>query len=82
MGADTSCMSNQNSHLDGKAVGGGKMGQGGDINDAVLQATQIGGGGLVQKVQLSISCTSLMNMDTMSKSDPFAIMYKRVGQMW
>jgi len=36
------------------------------------------GGGFNQlsKVELSVSCTKLLNLDTFSKSDPFAVLYK------
>ena len=74
MGGNNSCFAT--THLDGGAVhAGGKMGQGGDIDAAVLEATKFGGGGLTNKVNLSFSCQNLPNMDTMSYSDPFCILY-------
>ena len=54
-------------------------GRGGDIDAAVLAATNIGGqAGLAQKVELSLKCEELADMDTFSKSDPFCILYKLV----
>ena len=35
--------------------------------------------GLVTKVELSFSCTELLNMDVFSKSDPFIILYMNTG---
>ena len=32
------------------------------------------------KVELSLSCTKLLDLDTFSKSDPFAVFYKATGQ--
>lgn len=59
------------------------MGTGGDIDSAVLAATQIGGGaGLKNTVNLSFQCHDLPNMDTMSLSDPFCILYKQTGRVW
>ena len=69
------CMSEK--HLDGSAVRGVGIGKGGsDIDAAVLAATNFGGGGLAQRLQLSFAAENLANMDTFSKSDPFVIFYK------
>ena len=35
--------------------------------------------GLITKVELSFSCTELLNMDVFSKSDPFIILYMNTG---
>ena len=35
--------------------------------------------GLATKVELSFSCTDLLDMDVFSKSDPFIIMYMNTG---
>ena len=54
-------------HLDAGAVAsGGGMGKGGDIDAAVLAATNFSGGGLSNKLQISFKCENLPNMDTMS----------------
>ena len=74
-----------NAHLDAQAVtaSGPRLGLGKDINDAVLAATQFGQrGGLRQQVKLSFSCKDLPNMDVMSRSDPFCILYKMVNKRW
>jgi hypothetical protein len=82
MGGQNSCFSS--THLDAGAVhAGGKMGQGGDIDSAVLAATNFGaGGGLKNTVNLSFSGHDLPNMDTLSLSDPFCILYKKTGRVW
>ena len=70
-------------HLDAKAVSsGGGMGKGGDIDAAVLAATNFGGGGLSNKLQISFKAENLPNMDTMSLSDPFVVMFKKSGNIW
>ena len=56
---------------------GAKLGQGSDIDAAVLAATNIAGQGLSNKLELSFKCEQLPNMDTFSKSDPFVIVYKQ-----
>lgn len=71
-----------NKHLDAKAVGGGGLGKGSDIDAAVLAATNFSQGGMVQRLELSMRCENLPNMDTMSQSDPFAVIYKQSGRMW
>ena len=35
--------------------------------------------GLVTKVELSFSCTDLLDMDVFSKSDPFIVLYTNTG---
>ena len=35
--------------------------------------------GLVTKIELSFSCTELLNMDVFSKSDPFIVLYMNTG---
>ena len=65
MGGDNSCMA-ANKHLDHRAVGGGGLGKGGDIDSAVLAATNFGGSGMVQRLEISFSAENLPNMDTMS----------------
>ena len=35
--------------------------------------------GLVTKIELSFSCTELLNMDVFSKSDPFVVLYMNTG---
>lgn len=70
---------NEGQHLDGKAVSmSTNYGRGGDIDAAVLAATNFGGVGLAQKLELSLKCEELPNMDTFSESDPFCILYKEV----
>ena len=32
------------------------------------------------KVELSLSCTKLLDLDTFSKSDPFAVLYKAMNE--
>ena len=71
-----------NKHLDARAVGGSGVGKGGDIDAAVLAATNFSQGGMVQRLEIAISCENLPNMDTMSQSDPFAVIYKQQGRMW
>ena len=34
------------------------------------------------KVELSISCTELVDLDTFSKSDPIVYLYEKKGQDW
>ena len=46
MGGSGSCMA-ANKHLDANSVGGGGLGKGGDIDAAVLAATNFGQGGMV-----------------------------------
>ena len=58
------------------------MGTGSDLDAAVLAAINIGGSGLVQRLQLSFSCEELANMDTFSKSDPFCVLFMMKGTMW
>ena len=59
------------------------MGRGGDVDAAVLAATSFaGGGGLSNKLSLGFKCEELPNLDTFSKSDPFIVMYKQVGNRW
>ena len=36
----------------------------------------------VSKVELSISCTNLKNMDVFSKSDPVVFLYEKRGKEW
>ena len=73
-----SCMANQ--HLDKNAVSsGGKMGTGGDLDAAVLAATNFSGGGLSNKLSIGFKCENLPNMDTMSLSDPFVVLFKQAG---
>lgn len=72
-----------NQHLDKNAVSsGGKMGQGGDLDAAVLAATNFSGGGLSNKLSIGFKCENLPNMDTMSYSDPFCVLFKQAGNMW
>jgi len=35
----------------------------------------------ITKVELSFSCTDLLDMDVFSKSDPFIVLYKHPGQV-
>lgn len=64
-------------HLDSNAVSSGSgMGKGGDIDAAVLAATNFSGGGLSNKLSLGFKCEELPNMDTMSYSDPFVVFFK------
>lgn len=67
----------QSSHLDSISVSSGSsFGRGGDIDAAVLAATNFSQGGLSNKLQLGFKCEDLPNMDTFSKSDPFVVLYK------
>jgi len=81
MGQKLTCMSD---HQDLKSVGGSKFGQGGDIDDAVLQLAEnaMMAAQPVQKLQLSFECENLKNMDTFSKSDPILFMYTKQGNSW
>jgi len=56
---------------------GGKMGGGGDLDAAVLAATNFSQGGLSNKLSLTFECVDLPNLDTFSKSDPFVVLYKK-----
>ena len=49
-------------HLDSGAVSS-NFGRGGDIDAAVLAATNIGAGGLSNQLQLSFKCEDLLDMD-------------------
>ena len=69
-------------HQDMGAVGASKMGQGGDLDQAVLAAANMQGAGPCQRLSLSFSCKNLPNLDTLSKSDPFLILSKKQGNMW
>jgi len=70
-------------HLDRNAVGGGGgLGKGSDIDAAVLAATNFSGGGLSNKLEIGFKCEELPNMDTLSESDPFVVMYKQSGNLW
>ena len=83
MGNGGGCMNTK--HLDHRAVTtGGGIASGGDIDAAVLASTNFAGqgGSPTQKLQLSFRCENLPNMDTMSYSDPFAVMYKQQGNIW
>jgi len=60
-----------------KGISGGS-----DIDNAVLAATNFGGGSLAQKLEMSFKCENLINMDTFSKSDPFLVMYMQKGNSW
>ena len=72
------CCGNEQ-HLDGGAISmSSNYGRGGDIDAAVLAATNFSGGGLAQKLQLSFKCEELPNMDTFSQSDPFCVLYKEI----
>ena len=70
-------------HLDGQAISGVGVGKGGsDIDAAVLAATNFGGGSLAQRLELSFAAENLANMDLFSKSDPFVVFYKHMGNGW
>ena len=58
------------------------MGKGGDIDAAVLAATNFSGSGLSNKLSLGFKCEELPNMDTMSYSDPFVVFFKQSGNLW
>ena len=55
------------------------MGTGGDLDAAVLAATNFSGGGLSNKLSIGFKCENLPNMDTMSLSDPFVVLFKQAG---
>ena len=38
--------------------------------------------GLCSKIELSISCTDLKDLDTFSKSDPVVFLFEKRGQKW
>lgn len=38
--------------------------------------------GLTSRVELTVSCTELINMDTFSKSDPQVIMFAMQNNLW
>lgn len=79
MGGKNSCMA---THQDLGAVGSTKMGQGGDLDAAVLAAANFSSSSPSQKLSLSFACKDLPNMDTFSLSDPFLVLYKQQGNMW
>ena len=39
-------------------------------------------GDALSKVELSVSCTGLVDMDYFSKSDPVVFLYERHGRSW
>lgn len=41
-----------------------------------------GAGDVSNKVELSISCTNLKDLDYFSKSDPCVFVYEKRGQQW
>ena len=75
MGNGGGCLANN--HLDKNAVGGAsKMGTGGDLDAAVLASTNFNSGGLSNKLSIGFRAEELPNMDTMSLSDPFVVLFK------
>lgn len=81
MGHKLSCM---NEHQDLKAVGGSKLGQGGDIDEAVLALAEnaMHANQPVQRLSLSFECENLANMDTFSKSDPILFLFIKNNNVW
>ena len=72
-----------NSHVNTSAITSSQgMGRGGDIDAAVLAALNCSGTGPTQKLSLSFKCEELVDLDAMSKSDPFCIIYKKMGESW
>mmetsp|Transcript_16460 Transcript_16460/g.11626 ORF Transcript_16460/g.11626 Transcript_16460/m.11626 type:complete len:142 (-) Transcript_16460:2009-2434(-) len=62
------------------------MGQGRDLNDAVLAAINQGisqeSTGLSSTVSLSFSCTDLPNLDTFTRTDGMVVLYLKQGNVW
>ena len=42
----------------------------------------VGDNEAVSKIELSIACTDLKDLDTFSKSDPIVYLYEKKGQNW
>ena len=57
------------------------FGNGKDINDAVLAATNLEGNndGLMNYIQLSVRCNHLPNMDTFTRTDAMAVLFVKKG---
>jgi hypothetical protein len=62
------------------------MSSGRDIDDAVLaavnQSIEAGQSGLVNTVRLSIQCENLPNLDTFTRTDGMAVLFKQAGKTW
>jgi hypothetical protein len=59
------------------------MSGGRDLDDAVLAAVnksiEAGQSGLVNTVRLSVACENLPNLDTFTRTDGMAVLFKKVG---
>ena len=65
--------------------GASKMGQGKDLDDAVLAACNksiAAGNGLVNIVSLSFACENLPNLDTFTRTDGMIVLYAKTGNVW
>ena len=72
-------------HENQEAVGRGiAAGQGKDLDDAVLAATDniINANHLSQQLRLTFGCKNLPNMDTFTRTDGFAVLYEKKGRIW
>ena len=62
------------------------MAAGRDLDDAVLAAVnksiEASQSGLVNTVRLSIACSNLPNLDTFTRTDGMAVLYKQQGNQW
>ena len=62
-----------------------KMGVGRDLDEAVLAATNKGleaAAGLVNTVSLSFQGVDLPNLDTFTRTDGIAVLYKKEATTW
>ena len=78
------CMrSHQNT---GAVQSGGASGTGRDLDDAVLaavnQSIHANVSGLVNTITLSFACENLPNMDTFTRTDGIAVLYRQQGTQW
>ena len=63
-------------------AGSGQFGQGKDLDDAVLAATNNminDMDGPKNYVELSVECTNLPNLDTFTRTDAMVLLYQKVG---
>jgi hypothetical protein len=67
-------------------MSGGVAGTGRDLDDAVLaavnQSINANVSGLVQTITLSFACENLPNLDTFTRTDGIAVLYRQQGNQW
>ena len=70
----------------GAVQAGGTAGTGRDLDDAVLgavnQSIHTNQSGLVNTFALSFACEDLPNLDTFTRSDGMAVLYRQSGKQW